>query len=191
MSRKPIPNTDAWVWSPEHQRSFISDARDYYRYKCGTVHIRHPVWEPDEQRYRYILPRGRLNYQVLNWLYQVGRPFWLKISYEEFLHQIIAGHYATRRHHTISWYERHGVGYREKQKFVKNKSKVKNKFGENSCKSSKQKWKTCKRRGPGNYYKKRAARRHRRWIKHQLSLENWDDLIIENTRRFADPWEWD
>lgn len=43
-----------------------------------------------------------------------------------------------------------------------------------------------------NFWKRRAAKRHRAWERDLIADNNWDELVnYKSYKVFADPWEWD
>jgi hypothetical protein len=45
--------------------------------------------------------------------------------------------------------------------------------------------------GPRAYYKRKAAKEHRRWVRQELHHERYDSFHDREYTWFADPWDWD
>lgn len=147
----------------------------------------------------------------LGWVYDYGfRRGYLDITFEWFKKIILERHlvesvlyprkpktHRGRWHWSLKgWKTRHGK-WRVGTKYRKAEGHGKSEEG-----AKRQDWRVASgkerdlrrsryRRGPGKWYKRLRSREHRRWVREQISRENWDTFYGGERRAFVDAWDWD
>jgi len=184
MSKKSVPNSSSYFWNPQW---FEQDEYNFLKYA-----------------------HNRKDYRHSSWLYTLGRDLnCLRMTLEEFqanlrgrrwrLDQDLDRNNWKRRfwhkhRNDLSWYNDHGVYYREPQKFQKKQPLThevqvcnadwREKKGFERDYRNKKKGKA----GWRKVFKTNNARVHRRRESQNIFREDWD---FTPYKRCEDPWGWD
>jgi len=209
-TKKPVPNPDHWAWAPEDQFQFITDAHQFYSRKFPT--------DVGPLRFHPPVPRvQRARHDVLTWFYHLGKPFHLRLSYEEFVLRVLSNwpdsicgpslrarqeyRYYRREPKVSSWfykrYCRENAPFREKRGYHRHTSHEKK-----TEVSPKQEWRDHKqfsrdtaKQSHGHPYKKWAKKFSNRKLRQKERIniyrETYENLFKVVPKNIFDPWHWD
>jgi hypothetical protein len=202
----------ASLYIKESSKDFLirkEKSYSYFKVENGTIfldrHYREESFKDvPEKHLRYLYSEGVASNKLK------------KISYEEYKRKILIEVGERPREHNYwrnvvpgygidYWYQHHGVGYRQKQKYQKKSHHFKKELTESD--QSRKDWRDSKgflrsRNKMKNWRvglksremaEKVSSRSFRRMEKEQIRQENWDELADSNalSRLIRNPWDWD
>jgi len=213
---KSKPNPDYFVYTDEDEREFIKSWKPYYQRKrfshTAEPGCRYIGAQPMEYGWfpAYRRPEAK-DHRLIAWIYKLGRAHGvLRMDYQQFAERLHPrddygqkyygsrwrSHWCRRnrgrRHHT--WYDCHGVGFREKiglrvtaKKEVSADELQRREWKRKKSKYKRPRW-SCGHKTWAKHYSNRCFRRYER---REIQKGRYDNLFMSKRKDYFDPWDWD